>query len=71
MKFKAKRIIDAKVYKLTYGEAIQLELSNVQLINGKWQKTIEVINKPERMKRKEAGRFYSKKIALYFKGQML
>lgn len=66
-----KQIIDAQKYHLTYGEAIQLELDNLKMQDGKWQKTVEVINKPPRMQRKEAAQYYNKKMFLYFKERML
>jgi len=66
-----KKIVDAKRDHLTYGEAVQLELDSMQLVNGEWQQTIQVVNKPPRMQRKEASIFYNKKMFLYFKEQML
>jgi len=64
------KVLDAKRDNLTYGEAVQVELDSVQLIKGKWEQTIKVINKPPRMSREQASKHYNKKLFLYFKTQM-
>ena len=63
------RVIDGIRDGLTYGEALQLEQDSMEMHKGVWTQTIKVINKAQPMTRKEAARYYNKKLFDYYKEQ--
>ncbi|MDQ7061856.1 MAG: hypothetical protein Q9M43_12340 [Sulfurimonas sp.] len=62
---KAKPIKENKDFQ-TYGEACYIEKSSLYMVNGSWKKKIEIKNKPQRMKREDAARYYNAKLSEYW-----
>lgn len=46
----------------TNGECVQAEIDSIRLINGKFVPTLQIINKPKRMPRQEALKYYTPKL---------
>jgi len=59
----SKRISKILKYK-TYGECLQAEAESIQMINGTFQITLQLSNKPKRMPRDEALKYYTQKLQM-------
>ena len=46
----------------TYGECIQMESDSIEMVDGMFRVTLRIVNKPKRMSREDALRYYSKKL---------
>jgi hypothetical protein len=51
---------------MTYGEACIAEQWSIELVKGKWVQTVSIKNKPKPMRRKDAAKYYTKKINKFF-----
>lgn len=51
---------------MTYGEACIAEKESLELIKGVWKQTLHIKHKPNPMKRKEAVKYYNKKLFDYW-----
>ena len=47
---------------MTYGEAHVAEQLSITLEKGMWKKTLNIKDKPDRMSRKDAAKYYNKKL---------
>jgi hypothetical protein len=54
----------------TYGEAHIAEQHSMVLKNGEWTQTVHIQNKPKRLPRDKAGKYYNKKLFEYWMNQM-
>jgi len=55
---------------LTYGEACIEEQFSMRMVNGEAVPSIEHKNKPKRMKREDAAKYYNKKLFDYWINQL-
>lgn len=46
----------------TYGECVMDEIMSVRMIDGEFRTTLRISNKPERLSREEAIRYYTQKL---------
>ena len=53
---------------MTYGEAYTAEKNSIDLVDGKWVKTVHIENKPEPMSREDAVRYYNIKLFNFWLG---
>lgn len=58
-----KTISKIATYK-TYGECLQAEAESIQMINGTFQITLQFTNKPKRMPRDKALKYYTQKLQM-------
>jgi len=54
----------------TYGEACIAEQDSIVLNNGVWTQKLHVYNKPKRLPKDKAGKYYNKKLFDYWMEQM-
>lgn len=55
---------------MTYGEAHRAEIDSMELIDGKFVKTVHIDEKPKPMSRKDAAMYYNTKLFAYWMDQL-
>ena len=55
---------------MTYGEAHVAEMQSLTLVKGVWKKTLNILNKPEKMPKDKAAKYYNKKFYKYWLTKM-